>query len=95
VRRPAAVVTVSALLDALQVALDVVAGLLAPDAAALRDGLPGVTDRLLVQVLVFGTGAQARYRVLAVAAVLPARRGQVPAPAAVAVLAGVAGIASP
>lgn len=93
-RIAAAVVTVSAVLNAVQVALDVVAGLLARDAAALKAGLPGVSDLPVVQVLVFGAGAQALHIGLVVAAVMLACRGEVPVPAALAVVVGELGIAA-
>jgi hypothetical protein len=90
----AAVVTVSAVLNAVQVGLDVVAGALAEDSAALKAGLPGVTDLPAVHVLVYGAGAQVLHVGLAVAVVLLARRGLVPAPAAAAVLVGELAIAA-
>ncbi len=93
-RVAAAVVTVSAVLNAVQVGLDVVAGALAEDSAALKAGLPGLTDLPAVHVLVYGAGAQVLHVGLAVAVVLLARRGQVPAPAAAAVLVGEVAIAA-
>jgi hypothetical protein len=93
-RVAAAVVTVSAVLNALQVGLDVVAGALATDSAALKAGLPGLTDLPAVHVLVYGAGAQVVHVGLAVAVVLLARRGQVPAPAAAAVVVGELAVAA-
>ena len=93
-RVAAAVVTVSAVLNAVQVGLDVVAGALAEDSAALKAGLPGLTDLPAVHVLVYGAGAQVLHVGLAVAVVLLARRGQVPAPAAAAVLVGEVAVAA-
>jgi len=93
-RVAAVVVTVSALLNAVQVGLDVVAGALARDAAALKAGLPGLTDLPAVHVLVYGAGAQALHVGLAVAVVLLARRTEVPAPAAAAIVAGEIAVAT-
>jgi len=93
-RAAAGVVTVSALLNAIQVALDVVAGALARDSAALKAGLPGLTDLPAVHVLVYGAGAQILHVGLAVAVVLLARRGEVPAPAAAAIIVGEFAIAA-
>jgi hypothetical protein len=93
-RVAAAVVTVSAVLNAGQVGVDVVAGALAEDAAALKAGLPGLTDLPVVHVLVYGAGAQAVHVGLAVAVVLLARRGMVPAPGAAAILLGEIAIAT-
>lgn len=53
-----------------------------------------MTDLPVVQVLVFGAGAQVLHVGLAVAAVLLARRGEVPAPAAAVVVLGELGIAA-
>jgi hypothetical protein len=93
-RVAAAVVTVSALLNAVQVGLDVVAGALARDSAALKAGLPGLTDVPAVHVLVHAAGAQVLHVGLVVAIVLLARRGAVPVPAAVAIVAGEIAVAA-
>jgi hypothetical protein len=92
--RVAAVVTVSALLNAAQVGLDVVAGVVAADATALKAGLPGLTDLPAVHVLVYGAGAQALHVGLAVAIVLLARRGAVPASAAAVLVVGELAVAA-
>ena len=70
------------------------AGALARDAAALEAGLPDLTDLPAVHVLVHGAGAQILHVGLAVAVVLLARRGEVPAPAATAILIGEIAIAA-
>jgi hypothetical protein len=93
-RVAAVVVTVSALLNAAQVGLDVVAGALADDSATLKAGLPGLTDLPAVHLLVYGAGAQVLHVGLVVAIVLSARRGRVPVPAAAALLIGELGVAA-
>lgn len=90
----AAIIVLSALANAVQMVLDLVAGAVAGSRAEMKTVLVGVSDIGWVDVVVYGIGAQLIFVGLVVMAVLLTARHAVPVAAAVLVGAGVALLAA-